>query len=55
MAQSMIGSTSWIRLAVFALLVVALASVPVRGCAHNDAALEDDSSAARALPVEPKE
>jgi len=48
----MIGPTSWIRLIVFSLLLVALASVPVRGCARNDTTPEETSSAVRIVPVE---
>jgi hypothetical protein len=54
MTQSMIGPTSWIRLFVFSLLVLALAAVPVRGCARNDATLEKDASAAQVRPAEQK-
>jgi hypothetical protein len=53
MAQSLIGPTSWIRLFVFSLLVVALAAVPVRGCARSDQAPDTETSSATTVPVEP--
>ena len=35
MAHSMVSASSWIRVAVFVILVVTLAALPVRGCAHQ--------------------